>query len=83
MTPRQRGRVAALEHRIEEALRPGTSIACGAAFAFVRALEAVEDDVARLVGTASHEAVALYEAFLAGATRRPTKSTSRAATSAS
>lgn len=66
MTAGQRARVARYERRIEEALRPGTFIAYGAAFEFVRALEAIEDEVATLVAADPGEAVALYEAFLAG-----------------
>jgi len=55
-----------LERSIEAALDPGRFVYDRACFSFVRDLEEVESDVARLMGTAPDRAASLYEAFLAG-----------------
>lgn len=55
-----------VERQIERALRPGRFIADRARFSFVGDLEAVQEQVAKRIDTAPAQAVALYEAFLAG-----------------
>jgi hypothetical protein len=67
MTPRRPGSsTSSLERSIEHALVPGSFISYGVAFSFIRGLEEVESEIARLVATEPGEAVALYETFLAG-----------------
>jgi hypothetical protein len=65
-TRKPRASTERLEHRIENALLPGRFIAYGAAFSFVRGLEAVESELAGLITSEPREAVDLYDAFLAG-----------------
>jgi hypothetical protein len=70
-----------VERRIEAALAPGRFVSDRACVSFVGELEAVEREIAGLVEVAPGRAVALYEAFLAVVTRRPTRSTTQAAAS--
>ena len=66
MTTRARARRDRLEREIEAALDPGQFIGDRACFSFASDLEQVEEELAKLVGTAPARAVTLYEAFLAG-----------------
>jgi len=54
------------ERRIESALQPDAFIPYGAAFAFVRGLETLEEELASWAPAEPVAAVDVYEAFLAG-----------------
>ena len=66
MTMAPRNPTTQIERRIESALAPGRFIPYKVNFEFVRELEAVEKQIARMVLTDPGRATPLYESFLAG-----------------
>lgn len=54
------------ERRIESALAPGRFISDNVSFDFVRGLEAIENEISKLVRSDSKQGASLYESFLAG-----------------
>ncbi len=70
MTAELRDEKARWERRIEGALQPDAFIPYGAAFAFVRGLEILEEELASWVAVEPAASVDVYEAFLAGCHER-------------
>lgn len=65
MSPRRRKQIDPLEQAVEAVLAPGSFISSKAAWSFVDDVQAVADDVGKLIESEPDRAARLYETFIA------------------